>query len=501
MVFQIQPPNPFNFKHPDKWPKWKQRFEQYFHTLGLAASKDKKRQVSTLLYCLGEDTEDVLSSTNISTEERALYSTVMAKLDDYFRVRKNVIFEQARFNQRNQLLEETTEEYITALFSLIDSCDYGNLKDEMLRDRLVVGIRDAGLSQRLQMDSELSLAKAMKLVRKNEAVKQHTSQLQDHPTTRQSADLAAINKRPLSQHKKSFRSVHKDDAMTSRPTASPQARKPCFRCGKAAHPRGTDCPASGATCKRCKRKGHFASQRFFTTIQLPTNELPTANEIIGDVIAEKEETTVDPYEFSLDTAFLDAVTSGKQMSPWTSTISFIEDIEANFKLDTGAEATAITMSTYDSLPSIELQKPKKTLLGPAKQPLGQFQATLCYKQRSSTQMLYVIRGLKTNLLGLPAITSLELLCRMDVVACDSDTVHVRYAMLFKGLGTLGDKYTIKLKDNAIPYSLSTPRHVAIPLREKVKQELCRMETAGVASKVTKPTPWCAGMVVVPKRLA
>ena len=120
MAFQIQPPNPFNFKHPDNWPKWKQRFEQYFHASGLAASKDKKRQVSTLLYCLGEDAEDVLSSTNIS--------------------------------------------------------------------------------------SELSLAKAMKLVRQNEAVKQHTNQLQDHPTTRQSADVATINKRPLLLHKKSSRS-------------------------------------------------------------------------------------------------------------------------------------------------------------------------------------------------------------------------------------------------------------------------------------------------------
>ena len=108
------------------------------------------------------------------------------------------------------------------------------------------------------------------------------------------------------------------------------------------------------------------------------------------------------------------------MSSWTSNI-FIGDTEANFKLDTGAEATSITLSMYNSLPKIELQKPKKTLLGPAKQPLdvlGQFQATLCYKQRSSTQMLYVIRGLKTNLLGLPAITSLELLCRMDAVTCD-----------------------------------------------------------------------------------
>jgi len=103
------------------------------------------------------------------------------------------------------------------------------------------------------------------------------------------------------------------------------------------------------------------------------------------------------------------------------------------------------------------------------------------------------------LLGLPAITSLNFLCRVDTVACDLDVIHAKYPMLFKGLGTLGDEYTIKVKDDATPYSLCTPRNVAIPLREKVRVELHRMESNGVISKVTTPTPWCAGMVVVPKR--
>ena len=34
---------------------------------------------------------------------------------------------------------------------------------------------------------------------------------------------------------------------------------------------------------------------------------------------------------------------------------------------------------------------------------------------------------------------------------------------------------------------------------KVREELDHMERAGVISNVTKPTPWCAGMVVVPKQ--
>ena len=39
----------------------------------------------------------------------------------------------------------------------------------------------------------------------------------------------------------------------------------------------------------------------------------------------------------------------------------------------------------------------------------------------------------------------------------------------------------------------------LPLHPNVTKELDRMEKSGVISKVTDPTPWCAGMVVVPKK--
>ena len=60
------------------------------------------------------------------------------------------------------------------------------------------------------------------------------------------------------------------------------------------------------------------------------------------------------------------------------------------------------------------------------------------------------------------------------------------------------RYRIQLKTDAKPFALSSPRRVAAPLLPKVKQELERMMEMGVISKVTKPTEWCAGMVVVPK---
>jgi len=83
----LQTPTPFPFNPSDEWPKWKRRFKQYCVASGLA-KKDEKRQVSTLLYCLGEEADDVLTSTNITSESRKRFADVLQKFDEFFKVRK-----------------------------------------------------------------------------------------------------------------------------------------------------------------------------------------------------------------------------------------------------------------------------------------------------------------------------------------------------------------------------------------------------------------------------
>ena len=115
---RLEPPEPFNFRQPDDWLKWKCRFDQYRVASGLAEEAEL-RQVSTLLYCLGEEAEDVLASANLTEDARKEYASVIQCLDRFFKVRQNVIYERARFNRRDQQPEETVERYITALYSLV----------------------------------------------------------------------------------------------------------------------------------------------------------------------------------------------------------------------------------------------------------------------------------------------------------------------------------------------------------------------------------------------
>ena len=64
-------------------------------------------------------------------------------------------------NRRDQLEGESGDQYIMELYYLAERCSYGQLTSEMIRDRLVVGIRDLALSERLNPYLTLEKAKTM----------------------------------------------------------------------------------------------------------------------------------------------------------------------------------------------------------------------------------------------------------------------------------------------------------------------------------------------------
>lgn len=168
--YQIPPPERFDFGHPEEWPKWIRRFERFRQASGLA-EKSEESQINTLIYAMGDEADDILSTFGLTTEEKKKYDTVVEKYQNHFIKRRNPIFERAKFNQRKQEEGESVDSFVTALYGLAKHCDYGALHDQMIRDRLVVGLRDAALSEKLQMDETLSLEKAMASARQRSCPK------------------------------------------------------------------------------------------------------------------------------------------------------------------------------------------------------------------------------------------------------------------------------------------------------------------------------------------
>ena len=91
------------------------------------------------------------------------------------------------------------DHYLTDIIKQADLCKYGNLRDELIRDRLVSGIRDDRARKRLLSKKDINLAKTIELLKASKAT-QH--QAQDMASTDQDTDstIQAIKTNP--RHKK-----------------------------------------------------------------------------------------------------------------------------------------------------------------------------------------------------------------------------------------------------------------------------------------------------------
>ena len=207
-----------------------------------------------------------------------------------------------------------------------------------------------------------------------------------------------------------------------------------------------------------------------------------------------------------EVAFLREVT--KNDDPWTSTVAMEAmgtqcRAEICFKLDTGADVTVISQSDYRRAGSPYIDASTKRLVGAndnVLQALGKFNGRLSRCGAVVDEDIYVISGQRRSLLSRRACETLNL---VKLVAVDSvgtaDYYKDNNPKLFGGLGRMsGGDYSIQLREDAVPFALSTPRRVSIPLMDVVKRELQRMEDLQVIRRVDTPMDWCAGMVVVAK---
>lgn len=166
-----------------------------------------------------------------------------------------------------------------------------------------------------------------------------------------------------------------------------------------------------------------------------------------------------------------------------------------FKVDTGAGETVLPEGFFRScFKGQQLHPARRPLDGPNGRPLkvtGIVRVQMTFKSRESSEEVYILRTLSLPLLGKPAIEKLnvlgELVARIGKIA--NANPNPEYPDLFEGPGTLKDEYHGKLKPDAKPFALTSPRRAHLPLYAKTKQELFRMQAEGVISPVTEPTSW------------
>ena len=91
---------------------------------------------------------------------------VSNKFEVHFVKQRNPIYEQrSLICIYRQEKGGSVNSFITLLYQLAEHCSYCDLHNKMIQDRIVVGLRDSNLWERLQADPELTLDKVITMIR------------------------------------------------------------------------------------------------------------------------------------------------------------------------------------------------------------------------------------------------------------------------------------------------------------------------------------------------
>ena len=77
---------------------------------------------------MGEEADDIVVSFGLTTEEAKQYSVVKGKFEAHFVVKRDVIFERAKFNLRSQQDGESVDTCITDLYCLRNTANLALLE-------------------------------------------------------------------------------------------------------------------------------------------------------------------------------------------------------------------------------------------------------------------------------------------------------------------------------------------------------------------------------------
>ena len=89
------------------------------------------------------------------------YKALLDKTKEHFAPTPSCIVEHYKFNSRVQEPGESVASFVAQLHSMSTHCEFGDMLEDMLRDRIICGILDVHIQCRLLAEPKLTFAKAV----------------------------------------------------------------------------------------------------------------------------------------------------------------------------------------------------------------------------------------------------------------------------------------------------------------------------------------------------
>ena len=246
--------------------------------------------------------------------------------------KQNTIYERYVFNCRSQKPGESFDQFLTELCKFAATCQFSAFEDEILRDRIITGLRDHGC---LLQETTLTLQKAIDICRTNETAGSQRLKMEQTDTVH----LVLGNET----------CAHRTD-----PRKNPRKIKNCKYRGDS-HAAG-NCPAK--TCTNCNKKNRLAKVCRSTPKQ--SNEKPKkkskderqrVNQLSENGALGEPDSNKSIYSLQSPGQKKQYITEILVTANKTK-----DNIPIKFQVDTGALCSTITLKDYKKITHETLEK-------------------------------------------------------------------------------------------------------------------------------------------------
>ncbi|PIK48057.1 hypothetical protein BSL78_15069 [Apostichopus japonicus] len=483
------------------WAQWKQLFMNYLLASDLLTATPERKQ-ALLLHSLGAEGQRIFytlpqpvppptttpaTPTSSAPDTADIFEQTLQILQSHFQPMVNVVAERFRFRKRAQLPGESVDNYIASLRQLTKYCEFNVFTDEMIRDQLVEKTTSSRIQERLLLEKDLTLGKAIDIARHVERAVREAREL--NTTTHQAAAVRADFRRA-----NPIRDSQPRTPPRQPPSAQPglsnttRTTRHCYRCGSTSHIANfSSCPAVGKSCKKCGKTGHFAKvcrqRQNVSEIQTYDNEYEESSHTSTIADRDTPSTTTTTY------AEIQVLsTEGTTQTTPTRTIKVLAYNQSEIKV-LGCFKAKFTTKDAKCVTDVYVVQAGKCLLGKDLiQGLGLIidgAKLSCYSTENtpsatSTSTTNTPTNIPNPIIGNPIASKFQ-----DLFTDDLGVIK-------------GFQHKIKLSADAKPVQQSL-RRIPFAVRDMVTQELANLEAQGVIEKVHGATDWVSPIVVAWKK--
>ena len=133
----------------EQWKIWRQELELYL-TATESDGKGDKGKTSILLTCVGKKGREIYNTFTFTEEDdKYRLDVVLEKFQEYCNPRANITFLRHQFFTCKQRDGQAFDEFITELKKRSAECEFGSLRDSLIKDIAICGLKAGAHGQLL----------------------------------------------------------------------------------------------------------------------------------------------------------------------------------------------------------------------------------------------------------------------------------------------------------------------------------------------------------------